>query len=64
MDKDIDIVVLDMPILDIRKYKDLEGVGQLITDIVLQLLSWMVEEVGTNIRENQKQGIIIAKKNG
>lgn len=64
MDKEIDIVVLDMPILDTRKYKDLEGIGQLITDIVLQLLSWMVEEERENIRENQRQGIEIAKKEG
>ncbi|TCP24480.1 DNA invertase Pin-like site-specific DNA recombinase [Scopulibacillus darangshiensis] len=64
MKEDIDIVVLDMPILDTRKYKDLEGIGQLITDIVLQLLSWMVEEERTNIRENQRQGIEIAKIEG
>lgn len=64
MDKEIDIVVLDMPILDTRKYKDMEGMGQLITDIVLQLLSWMVEEERENIRETQRQGIEIAKHKG
>src|SRR5699024_10109941 len=62
--KEIDIVVLNMPILDTRKYKDLEGVGQLITDIVLSLLSWMVEEERQRIRTAQKEGIAIAKREG
>src|SRR5699024_1408587 len=42
--EEIDIVVLNMPILDTRRYKDLEGVGKLVSDIVLSLLSWMVDE--------------------
>lgn len=62
--KNINIVVLDMPILDTRKYEDLEGVGQLVTDIVLQLLSWMVEEERKTIRETQRQGIELAKQQG
>jgi len=62
--EEIDIVVLNMPILDTRKYKDLEGVGQLVSDIVLNLLSWMVEEERKRIRENQRQGIEIAKQKG
>ena len=36
---EIDIVVLNMPILDTRKYKELEGIGQLVTDFVLNSLS-------------------------
>lgn len=47
---EIDIVVLNMPILDTRKYKDLEGIGQLVSDLVLTLLSWMVEEERERIR--------------
>lgn len=43
-ENEIDIVVLNMPILDTRKYKELAGVGQLVSDLVLTLLSWMVEE--------------------
>nr|WP_236871117.1 hypothetical protein [Brevibacillus laterosporus] len=35
----IDVVVVDMPILDTRKHKELGGVGQLVTDIILQLFS-------------------------
>src|SRR5690625_3886897 len=64
MKEEIDIVVLNMPILDTRKYKDLEGVGQLITDLVLTLLSWMVEEERERIRSSQRQGIEIAKEQG
>ena len=60
----IDIVVLDMPILDTRKYKELEGVGRLVTDIVFELLSWMVETERDNIRKAQAEGIEIAKEKG
>lgn len=61
---EIDIVILNMPILDTRKYKELESVGQLITELVLTLLSWMVEEERQRIRAAQRQGIEIAKKQG
>jgi DNA invertase Pin-like site-specific DNA recombinase len=64
IEEEIDIVVLNMPILDTRKYKELEGVGQLVSDLVLTLLSWMVEEERTRIRTAQKEGIEIAKKLG
>lgn len=62
--EEIDIVVLNMPILDTRKYKDLEGVGQLISDLVLTLLSWMVDEERERIRSAQREGIEIAKRQG
>ena len=61
---EIDIVVLNMAILDTRKYKELEGVGQLISDIVLSLLSWMVDEERERIKIAQREGIDIAKRNG
>lgn len=64
IDNEIDIVVLNMPILDTRKYKDLEGVGKLISDIVLSLLSWMVDEERERIRIAQSEGIKIAKSKG
>ncbi|MFE7064583.1 recombinase family protein [Sutcliffiella sp. NPDC057660] len=63
-EEEIDIVVLNMPILDTRKYKELEGVGQLVSDIVLTLLSWMVDEERERIRTAQREGIEIAKKLG
>lgn len=53
-----------MPILDTRKYKELEGMGQLVSDIVLTLLSWMVEEERQRIRTAQREGIEIAKGQG
>lgn len=64
IEEEIDIVVLNMPILDTRKYKELEGVGQLVSDLVLTLLSWMVEEERTRIRTAQREGIKIARKLG
>lgn len=64
IEEEIDIVVLNMPILDTRKYKELEGIGQLVSDLVLTLLSWMVEEERTRIKTAQREGIEIAKKQG
>lgn len=57
-----DIVVLDMPLLDTRKNKDL--LGTLITDIVLQLLSYVAENERTAIRQRQAEGIAAARKRG
>ncbi|MGE8077476.1 recombinase family protein [Peribacillus loiseleuriae] len=64
IDQNVDIVVLNMPILDTRKYKELEGVGQLVTDLVLTLLSWMVDEERNRIKTAQREGIQIAKEKG
>lgn len=61
---EIDIVVLNMPILDTRRYRELEGIGQLISDLVLTLLSWMVEEERERIKTAQKEGIEVAKEQG
>lgn len=61
-EKGADIVILDMPILDTRNNHDLTGT--LISDIVLQLLSYVAERERINIRERQREGIEIAKKNG
>lgn len=57
-----DIVVLDMPLLDTRQYKDL--LGNFISDLVLQVLSFVAEQERTNIRQRQKEGIEIAKAKG
>lgn len=57
-----DIVILDMDILDTRKNRDLTG--QLISDIVLKLLSYVAERERDNIRKRQAEGIAIAKANG
>ncbi len=60
--KKSDIVILDMPILDTRKSKDL--LGTLISDLVLSLLSYVAETERTFIRTRQKEGIAAAKKRG
>ena len=60
-DNEIDIVVLDMPILDTRQYKELSGVGELITSLVLEILAWLAEEERVNIKQRQKEGIESAK---
>ena len=61
-DKGADIVVLDMPLLDTRNDRDLTGT--LISDIVLQLLSYVAQKERENIRIRQAEGIAIAKANG
>ena len=60
--KKADIIVLDMPILDTRQNKDL--LGTLISDLVLQLLSYVAENERTNIRQRQAEGIAAAKAKG
>ncbi|WP_277668779.1 recombinase family protein [Caproiciproducens galactitolivorans] len=60
----IDITVLDMPILNTRKYRELDGIGELISNLVLQILTWLSQEELKNIKERQKTGIESAKKRG
>lgn len=61
-EKKIEIVVIDMPLLDTRRGKDL--VGTFLSDIVLQVLSFVAENERRNIRERQAQGIAAAKARG
>ncbi len=61
-EKGVDIVVLDMPLLDTRRGKDL--VGTFLSDIVLQVLSFVAENERVNIRQRQAEGIAAAKKRG
>lgn len=58
-DKCVDIVVLDMPLLDTRRGKDL--MGTFLSDIVLQVLSFVAENERTNIRQRQAEGIAAAR---
>jgi DNA invertase Pin-like site-specific DNA recombinase len=62
--KKIDIVVLDMPLLNTMKYKDLNGIESLISDLILQLLSYMAEDERKRIKERQEEGIKLAISNG
>jgi DNA invertase Pin-like site-specific DNA recombinase len=62
--KYIDIVVLDMPLLNTSKYKDMSGFETLISDLILQLLSYMAEDEHKRIKERQEEGIKIALSKG
>lgn len=61
-EKGADIVVIDMPILDTRREKNL--LGTFISDIVLALLSYVSENERINIRQRQAEGIAAAKAKG
>ena len=61
-DKQVAIVVLDMPLLDTRQGRDLTGT--LIADIVLQLLSYVAQTEREFIRQRQAEGIAAAKARG
>lgn len=61
-EKGADIVVLDMPLLDTRRGKDL--MGTFLSDIVLQVLSFVAENERSNIRQRQAEGIAAAKARG
>ena len=60
--KGVDIVVLDMPLLDTRRGKDL--MGTFLSDIVLQVLSFVAESERRSIKERQAEGIAAAKSRG
>lgn len=61
-ERGVDIVVLDMPLLDTRRGRDL--MGTFLSDIVLQVLSFVAENERTNIRARQAEGIAAAKARG
>lgn len=61
-EKQIDIVVMDMPLLDTRRNKDLTGT--LIADIVLQLLSYVAQTEREFIHQRQAEGIAAARQQG
>lgn len=61
-EKQADVVVLDMPLLDTRQGKDLTGT--LIADIVLQLLSYVAQTEREFIKQRQREGIEAARANG
>lgn len=62
IEKGVDICIVDMPILDTRRGKDL--LGTFISDLVLQLLSFVAENERTNIKQRQAEGIAAAKAKG
>ena len=56
------IVVIDMPLLDTTKNKDL--LGTFISDLILQILSYVAEQERTFIKQRQKEGITTAMNKG
>ena len=63
VEKQTDIVVLDMPLLDTRKRRN-DLTGRFIADLVLQILSYVAETERRNIRQRQAEGIAAAKARG
>ena len=61
-DMEVNVVIIDMPMLDTRIYKDL--MGTFIADLVLQVLSFVAENERVNIRKRQEEGIRAAKLKG
>lgn len=61
-EQQVDIVVLDMPLLDTRNGKDL--MGTFISDLVLQILSFVAHSERDNIKKRQSEGIAAAKARG
>ena len=59
---EVDVVVIDMPLLDTRTYKDL--MGTFIADLVLQVLSFVAQSERENIKKRQEEGIRVAKMQG
>lgn len=57
-----DIVILDMPLLDTRREKDL--LGTFISDLVLQVLSFVSQTEREYIKQRQAEGILAARKRG
>lgn len=57
-----DIKVIDMPLLDTTQYKDL--LGTFISDLILQVLSFVAEQERNNIKKRQAEGIAVAKAKG
>ena len=61
-EKNVDVCVIDMPLLDTRQGKDLMGI--FIADIVLQILSFVAQSERENIKKRQEEGIAAAKAKG
>lgn len=62
-DRGIKIRVLDTPVLDTSKYDD-ELMGKFVSDVILNVLSFVAENERKNIKQRQKEGIAIAKAKG
>lgn len=59
----IDIYVIDFPLLN-TSFENNNLMGKFISDIILQVLSFVAENERVNIKQRQAEGIKIAKENG
>lgn len=64
MDNDIDIVVMDTPLISTPNYKHIGSMGKFISDLILEILSWLAEEEVNMIKQRQLEGIESAKLRG
>lgn len=64
MDNDIDIVVLDTPLISTTNYKNMGNMGKFISDLILEILSWLAEEEIAMIKQRQKEGMDAARQRG
>lgn len=62
-EKQVDIVVLDMPLLDTR-HTGGDLIGTFVADLVLQILSYVAQTERENIKQRQKEGIAAARLRG
>lgn len=62
-EKQADIVVLDMPLMDTRRW-DGSSLGILVPDLILQILSYHARKTNTYTKQRQREGILAARKNG
>ncbi len=61
-EKQIDVCVIDMPLLDTRNSKDL--MGRFIAELVLEILSFVAQNERDNIKKRQAEGVAAAKQRG
>jgi DNA invertase Pin-like site-specific DNA recombinase len=62
-EKQVDVVVIDMPLLDTRKAGN-DLTGTFVADLVLQILSYVAQTERENIRQRQMEGIAAARLRG
>lgn len=63
-EKNVNIVVLDMPLLDTRQKNENDLTGVFIADMVLQILAYVAQIERENIKQRQKEGICAARQRG
>lgn len=63
-ENDIDIYVIDTPLISTINYKDMGSMGKFVSDLILEILSWLAEEEIEIMKKRQREGIEAAKERG